>query len=198
MKRGETKQTDTKDRIAEQASVLLEAEGADAVTMRRVAAALGMTAMAAYRHYPDRDGLMNALADRGFAALTERLRAVPLAGTFDERMTRILDINLDFALERPKMFDLMFLRNRKGARQFPQDFAAGKSPTGNVFAELMTEGMASGEIAQANVWEIVFECGALLQGLVMLYLGGRMAGGEDEFRKTCHRAMGRYFHGVRQ
>jgi len=188
----------TSSRIADAARKLLEADGADGVTMRRVAGAVGITAMAVYRHYPDRDGLLNALADEGFVALAAQLAAARVEGTLDERMVKLLDVNLDFALERPRLFELMFLRPRSGARQFPRDFVAGKSPTANLFAELIAEGMRDGVFQQADVWEIVFETGALLQGLVMLYLGGRVDADEQGFRELCHRALGRYTNGIRK
>jgi AcrR family transcriptional regulator len=186
----------TSGRIAEEARRLLEVEGVDALTMRRVAAGVGITAMAVYRHYPDRDGLLNAVADEGFAELAGRLASARLEGDLDNRMHKLLDVNLDFALERPKLFELMFLRPRAGARQFPRDFVSGRSPTANQFAELVAEGIRDGALA-GNVWEIVFEAGALLQGLVMLYLGGRVAADEREFRDMCHRAIGRYINGIR-
>ena len=59
----------TADKIARAARRILDKEGADAVSTRRVAAAVGITAMALYRHYDNRDGLLNALADAGFADL---------------------------------------------------------------------------------------------------------------------------------
>ena len=43
------------------------------MTMRRVATAVGITPMALYRHYPNRDGLLNALADVGFVELSAKL-----------------------------------------------------------------------------------------------------------------------------
>jgi hypothetical protein len=91
----------------------------------------------------------------------------------------------------------MFLRPRRGARQFPQDFAAGKSPTANEFAELMKEGIRAGTFQSVDVYEVAFESGALLQGLVMLYLGERMAVTTTEFRRICHRALERYMNGLR-
>jgi hypothetical protein len=91
----------------------------------------------------------------------------------------------------------MFLRPRRGARQFPRDFAAGKSPTANVFAELMQEGIRAGVFQTVDVYEVAFESGALLQGLVMLYLGERMAVSSAEFRRICHRALERYMNGIR-
>jgi len=188
----------TSDRIATEARKLLDAEGVDAVTMRRVAAAVGITAMAVYRHYPDRDGLLNAVADEGFSELATRLRAARLRGDLMTRMRKVLDVNLDFALEQPRLFELMFLRNRPGARKFPRDFASGKSPTANQFAELMAEGIRAGVYQDVDIWEVAFESGALLQGLVMLYQGGRVDGTEAEFRKICHRALERYLNGIRK
>jgi AcrR family transcriptional regulator len=196
----------TAKRIAGAARRLLDSEGAEAVTMRRVAAAVGITAMAVYRHYPDRKGLLNALADEGFSELAEKLAAVrPAASvrsarsrsTIGDRLTRVLDVNLRFALENPRLFELMFLTPREGARQYPRDFAAGKSPTANLMAELVEEGMASGYFRKDDVWAIVFETGALLQGLMMLYLGGRVGMSAAQFRAFCHQSFRRYMDGIR-
>jgi hypothetical protein len=123
---------------------------------------------------------------------------VRLKGDLTTRIRKVLDVNLTFALETPRLFELMFLRSRQGARQFPRDFVADKSPTASQFAELVAEGMRDGVFLQGDVWEIVFESGALLQGLVMLYLGGRVDSTEREFREICHRAMGRYLNGIRK
>ena len=43
---------------------------------------------------------------------------------------------------------------------------------------------------------VVFETGALMQGLILLYLGGRMAMSPSEFRAFCHRSFGRYLNGI--
>jgi AcrR family transcriptional regulator len=187
----------TAERIARAARRLLDKEGVEAVTMRRVAAAVGITAMAVYRHYPDRQGLLNALADKGFRELTARLAAVRQTGSIEERLTRTLDVNVMFGLENPRLFELMFLSPREGARQFPRDFAAGKSPTANQAAELVREGIAAGYFRETDVWPVVFEIGALWQGLMMLYLGERVSMSAARFRAYCHEAMGRYFNGIR-
>jgi AcrR family transcriptional regulator len=186
----------TSEKIAAAARRLLDREGADAVTMRRVAEAVGITAMAVYRHYPNRAGLLNVLADEGFAELAVRLDGLGLAGDVKRRLERVMDIFLDHALERPRLFELMFLKPREGARRFPKDFRAGRSPTANPSAVILREGMEAGVLREDDVWEIVFEMGALLQGLVMLYLGGRTSMSEKEFRKFCRRSFERYMHGI--
>jgi AcrR family transcriptional regulator len=187
----------TSERIATAARQLLDKEGADAVTMRRVAHAVGITPMAVYRHYPDRAGLLNALADAGFDELAARLGDARFSGDIEKRLTKILDVSLEHALQNPRLFELMFLTRREGARRYREDFKAGRSPTANLTAELVQEGMESGYFRKDDVWEIVFEMGALLQGLIMLYLGGRLAVSPARFRAFCHRSFWRYMHGIR-
>jgi AcrR family transcriptional regulator len=177
---------------------LLRAEGAEAVSMRRVAGAVGITAMAIYRHFPDRDSLLNALADEGFRELAERLRSRKYARGFGKRLVEMGNVYLEHALENPRLFELMFLRARRGARQFPQDFKAGKSPTANVMIEAVQEGMRRGYFRKGDAWEVVFEMGALSHGLILLYLGGRLAVSKERFREMYRAAFARYLRGMRK
>ncbi len=186
----------TGQRVSAAAAQLLHQEGAGGVTMRRVAAAVGITPMALYRHYANRNGLLNALADAGFAEVSERLSGTHLRGSLEHRLLQILDVYLDFAFEKPHLFELMFLTKREGARVFPDDFRARRSPTANVSADAIAHAMGTGHFRKDDVWEIVFETGALMQGLVMLYVGGRVALTPGQFRALCHRSFRRYAHGI--
>lgn len=192
-----TGRASTAERITAAARKLLDRHGADAVTMRQVAKAVGITPMAVYRHFADREGLLDELADAGFEELSECAANARLPADPERRLMKILDIFLDFALARPRLFELMFLKSRRGARQFPGDFRAGKSPTARFSAEALQAGMQQGVFRKGDVWEIVFATGAMLQGLVMLYVGGRVSASEAEFRALCHRAFRRYLDGIR-
>lgn len=165
--------------------------------MRRVATAVGITPMALYRHFAHREALLNALADAGFEALAARVAEAEMPARPDAQLTRIVDVFLDFGLEQPRLFELMFLTLRPGARQYPGDFRAGRSPTARFAAAALTAGMEQGIFRRDDIWEITFETGALLQGLMMLYVGGRVGTSEQEFRDLCHRALGRYLRGIR-
>jgi AcrR family transcriptional regulator len=187
----------TSRRIATAARKLLDREGPDAVSMRRIAHAVGITPMALYRHFADRDGLLNALADAGFEELTQLIGNTALPDHPEQQLVKIVDIFLDFALEKPRLFELMFLVRREGARQFPGDFRAGRSPTARFAAAAIEAGMKQGIFRRDDIWEIVFEAGAMLQGLVMLYQGGRVGAPPEEFRALCHRALRRYLDGIR-
>jgi AcrR family transcriptional regulator len=187
----------TTQKISNAARRLLDQEGAEGVTMRKVAAAVGITPMALYRHYPNRDGLLNTVADSGFVELAAKLAELRLAGRIDRQLLKILDVFLDHAFNNPRLFELMFLTKREGARQYPEDFRMRRSPTANASADVIARAMETGYFRKDDVWEIVFETGALMQGLIMLYLGGRMAMSPPEFRAFCHRSFGRYFNGIR-
>jgi len=188
----------TRQRIARAGRRLLDQEGPDAVSMRRIAKAVRITPMAIYRHYPDRDALLNALADQGFTELAARLAEKAISRNLEERLMTMSDIYLDHALQNPRLFELMFLKQRKGARRFPGDFKSGDSPTANLMADVLREGMSSGFLRKDDVWEITFEMGALSHGLIMLYLGGRTGLTAARFRELYRRAFRRYIRGIRK
>ncbi|MFF5338911.1 helix-turn-helix domain-containing protein [Streptomyces sp. NPDC013181] len=61
------------------ARVLLEQEGPDALTMRRLAGRLGITAPSLYKHFPDKSSVVDALADAMLAETAEALEAAETA-----------------------------------------------------------------------------------------------------------------------
>jgi AcrR family transcriptional regulator len=184
-------------RIAIASRHLLDNGGIEAVTMRRVAQAVRITPMAIYRHYRDRADLLNALADDGFEQLAARLASRSFSGSVEHRLMKMAEIYLDHALESPRLFELMFLKPRKGARRYPRDFVAGRSPTANLMVDVVREGMESDYFRKANALEIALEMGALSLGLIMLYLGGRMDMPPVRFRALYRRSIRRYMHGIR-
>jgi AcrR family transcriptional regulator len=54
----------SRDRIVEQAIAIADAEGIDAVSMRRIASDLGATPMALYNHVANKDELMKGIAEQ--------------------------------------------------------------------------------------------------------------------------------------
>src|SRR3954466_14766853 len=89
---------DTAQRIAAAALAILEAEGPEKVTMRRVAATLGITPMAIYYHFPDRHALLQSLVYGELDTLAALARRIDETRTGKDRLVRIFDAYLDYAI----------------------------------------------------------------------------------------------------
>jgi AcrR family transcriptional regulator len=69
----------SREQITDAAVAIAEADGLDAVSMRRVAARLGTGAASLYRHLTTRDDLLDLMVEHAFA------RYEPVADTADWR-----------------------------------------------------------------------------------------------------------------
>src|SRR5262245_34862443 len=119
----------TAERLAAAALEILLAEGAQAVTMRRVAADAGVTTMATYRHFPNREALLRTVVDDAVAEVTGDWGKRVTAETFEQRVLGLQKDFLDFALGKPNLYTYLVTERRESVRQFPEDFRAGGTPT---------------------------------------------------------------------
>lgn len=181
----------TADRILDAARGLFSAGGVDAVTVRGVAADVGITPMAIYRHFAGKDALVDALVLEGLDRWAERLGTVDVPDPL-EWLFAAGDEFLAFALEEPRRFEAAFLVPSSGARRFPDDFARGRSPAGRLWIARLGELQRLGRLApDITPLDAGLTFWALGQGLVTLYRAGRFAGGADEFTDFYRRAVRR-------
>jgi AcrR family transcriptional regulator len=191
------KEAATAERIAEEALKILEKEGEDAVSMRRVAQAVGITPMAIYHHFPNREALLNFVVDGEFAKFLGYIQARPMRGSMEARLIGCMDAYIDYAFERPCIFDYVFSQPRPNARRYPDDFRAQRSPTLNEIAALVAQAMDAGFLKRHDVWEIALQLWAHAHGYIMLYRAGRFHLSEAEFRTLTRRSIRRMIHGLK-
>jgi AcrR family transcriptional regulator len=163
-------------------------EGGEAeLSLRRVAADVGLTPMAIYRHFASRQALLDTLVLEAVGEWRRCVAAVPPAAP-DEWLRAIADAYLEFALRQPRKFEAAFLVRSPVALRYPADFLAGDSPALRLQLALVEEATASlgGDGGTALVTLI-----ALAQGLVGLYRSGRLAEDEGRFRELYGRVMDR-------
>jgi|ERR1700730_17226533 AcrR family transcriptional regulator len=187
----------TVERIAEAALSILEEKGPRAVTMRRVAEAVGITPMAIYHHFPNREALLDSVTDREFAKFLGYIQRRIAPGSLEEQLLGPMEAYIDYAFDRPRIFDYVFSQTRPAARRYPEDFRARRSPTLNPVADLVAEAMAAGWMKKDDVWEVVLELWAVTHGYVSLYRAGRFSLDEKEFRALVGRALRRVIHGLK-
>jgi len=186
----------TEQRIARIALGILEKQGPDAVSMRRIAGAVGITPMAIYHHFPNRDALLRSVVDKEFEEFLGYIGRLPVSPTMETHIVHIMDAYIDYAFARPHIFDYIFSKPRPDARRFPEDFRARHSPTLTPVADAVARWMEEGRLAKDDVWEVALDLWAHAHGYVMLYRAGRFNLSQDEFKKLVHRSMRRLLHGL--
>src|SRR4051812_49646806 len=102
---------DLATRLVDEAGRILSAEGAAALSLRRLATATGTSTMAVYTLFGDKQGLVAAMYRAGF----ERLGATMAAATqgSDDPLAALADLGYAYrraALDNPHLYDLMFGR----------------------------------------------------------------------------------------
>lgn len=176
----------SKDRIFSAAKVVLEQDGMHGLSMRRIAQESGMSPMSLYRHFADKDALLNALMADGLAAWEQRVRAIRTKAPLPW-LERIGEEFLAFALEEPHRFDAAFFLPAPEARRYPGDFAAGRSPVIAMTVAKIEQARA-GVLGDVAALDVALTYSALAQGLVSMYRARRFSG-EAEFTALYRAVM---------
>ncbi|WP_109526098.1 TetR/AcrR family transcriptional regulator, partial [Nocardia aurea] len=112
----------TRRRVIEAAIDLLTRGGRDAVTTRAVADAAGLQPPAIYRLFGDKDGLLDAVAEHGFAAFLATKHVDPDPRDPIEDLRTGWDVAVEFGLSNPALYTLMY---SEPARATSAAFKAG-------------------------------------------------------------------------
>jgi len=187
----------TAEKILEAAHALFDSEGPEAVSMRRVADAVGITPMAIYRHFPNREALLKRLSDDSFNAVAHEWKRRATGSDPLKRLMALSEPYLDYALAHPHLFDHAFSVRRDDARKFPEDFRAGQSPTLNIVIDAIKDGMAKGVLKKDDPYDVAMAVWAQQHGLVVLYRAGRFSFDEAQFRAFYRKSLRRLIDGIR-
>ncbi|MDA3648831.1 TetR/AcrR family transcriptional regulator [Saccharopolyspora indica] len=163
--------------IVDSARELLEAEGWDAVTTRRLAERVEYSQPVLYSHFRGKDAILAAVAVNGFAELGVELRRARTGRRSPKAALRaVIDAYLGFAQDRPALYEAMFVR--------PLDipFGADDSPAElkEAFAEIIAvlEPLAGDRDVETYA-EVVWSA---VHGLAVLARGDRLRASHREAR----------------
>ena len=91
------------------ATALLDSGGEDAVTLRAVGRASGISHNAPYKHFKSRDALLAAVATADFVRLTKAFKAVRQSSIKPAaKLMKALNVVVDFSVEHPARYRLLF------------------------------------------------------------------------------------------
>lgn len=168
---------DVRQRILQASLSLLEAEGLSALSMREVARRAGVSHQAPYNHFVDREAILGALAQEGFAILAERIEGELAAAPGGDTLARLracFHAYVDFACSNPAHFRLMFRPELVDLEKCP-----GALEEGDRAFTYLTNGvrelLAAGLAAEPSVDAVTALVWSSAHGLACLLLDGPLA-----------------------
>ncbi len=150
--------------LLDQAEEVLRERGIDALSLRELARAAGVSHGAPRSHFIDRNALLDALAERGFIRLanevTEAVSQAP------EEYAAVLHAAgaayLAFALREPALHDLMFAAKAGDPSQAVNTAAEGLFAT---LTGIMSTGVEAGAYDARDVGRLTLLMGTTIQGI---------------------------------
>ena len=128
---------DLRQQLVDQAAKMIRDEGEAALSMRKLAAAVGVSRTAPYHHFEDKHALLCAIAEEGFRRFDD-------LGEGREGITDILDHlqqhirgYVSFAVECPEYYDLMFSSHIWKSNALTESLRKSSFRTFRLYAEHM-------------------------------------------------------------
>lgn len=113
----------TRDEIVTAAWQLAREEGLTAFTLRQVAEAVGMRAPSLYSYFESKTDIYDAMFEQANTELLARARTLDPGSEVRTALLRVLRLFVEFCIEDPVRYQLLFQRTIPGFDPSPQAYA---------------------------------------------------------------------------
>lgn len=166
---------------------LIAEKGVRALTLREIGARVGVSRMAAYRHFADKATLLAAVREAGFEKFAAALEAARDAAgkEFAARLNGMGAAYVRFAREHPAYFEVMF---GAAPADEPPDECKAERRAFEILEQAIVEGQAKGDFRAGNSRLMACAAWSLVHGISALKLDTLpFAQGftADDFTVTC-------------
>ena len=157
--------------LLEQAQRTVREQGVEQLSLRELARQVGVSHGAPRRHFPDRQALLDALAEAGFIRLGADLRtAVDGAGEeFEARLRATAAAYVRFATEDSALLELMFASKHREESGLLHEAAERAFA---VMLELIQQGQEEGIVEPGEPERVGLVLFATIQGIATLVTAG--------------------------
>lgn len=158
---------------------LVAEKGPSGFTLVEAARLAGVSPAAPYRHFKDREALLDELADRGFQLFSERLAKAMRGAAAMEGFLQLGEAYLAFAREEPGLYAAMFSRSGGTPSAEPMepgesDKEGDKSGGFNVLVEAMTRMAGPDGFGDLDPRFVALQVWCLAHGVATLSTAGRL------------------------
>ena len=163
---------DFRDRLCDAAERMFDEHGAEAVTIRQLAAAVGVSPMTPYRYFADKEAILAAVRARAFDRHAEQLEQAYARTAPEGRAAAIAEAYVRYALENPEAYKLMFAITQPNEANYPDLVRAGERSRRTMTLQLEDE-MGAHRVTGDPVL-IAHTYWAALHGPLMLHFAGKL------------------------
>jgi AcrR family transcriptional regulator len=160
---------DLKNALIETALAHIARDGARALSLREVARNAGVSHTASYRHFPNKESLLAAIAEQGFHLLNEAMRAAIVAQADD--LVRALHASgvayVEFGVRYPEHLQVMFGGLIARTEDYPT-LAAASNAGYQLLAGIVREGLRAGRMRGPDERSVALAAWSLVHGLAVL------------------------------
>lgn len=191
--------SDLRERILECALDLYLEHGLKGLSMRHVGDALGVSATAIYRHYRNKEDLVHNVIGEAIKLFGSYLFSALSAKTPEERYLKSCQAYLDFALEKSKYYDVIFLApSSLGETDPPEELQSQIQATFQFLVDRVQECMESGFFRKDDdAHSVAMTIWSHAHGLVSIYLAKKSPLDERGVRELFWESHDRLLRGLR-
>jgi len=171
-----------RERLIDAAERLFARQGLEAVTLRQLAAEVGVSPMTPYRYFADKDAILAAVRARAF-----NRHAAALEAAYDQAADDLAAASMavgaayvDFAFEHPEAYKLMFDITQPSEGDYPELIAAADRSRRTMTRHL--EALAAAGKFDGDPLLVGHMFWAALHGPIMLSFSGSLSPGYDARR----------------
>lgn len=163
-----------RQRLCQAAEQLFAERGIEAVTMRELAQALGVSPMTPYRYFKDKDAILAAVRAAAFGRFAARLEAaIAQPGDPLNRSRNAGQAYIDFALSEPQAYRLMFDLSQPTEGDYPELQSAIVRARRTMTVHI--EAMIQADLLEGDAELIGHMFWSVLHGMLMLQITGKLA-----------------------
>ena len=168
--------------------------GVENLSLRELAREIGVSHGAPRRHFPDRQALLDALAETGFERLGADLRAAAdrAGNEFQPRLEATATAYIRFATANPALLDLMFASKHRATEPSLHE---AMERAFSVMMDLILQGQAIGRLQPGDPERVGLVLFSTIQGIAALLTAGMIT--PDQLNGLTTDAISHFLRGSR-
>lgn len=166
-----------RERLCDAAERMFAERGAEAVTIRELAAAVGVSPMTPYRYFEDKQAILAAVRARAFDRHALAMEQAYAGHPPRERPRAMAEAYIRFAFDHPEAYKLMFEIRQPNEADYPDLMRAGERSRRTMTLHIADE-IAAGRV-KGDPMLIGHVYWAAMHGALMLHFSGKLGADID-------------------